>query len=919
MKKAVSVFLRDLRRILHNPVALLVVLGIATVPCLYAWINVLANWDPYANTSGMTVAVVTEDQPVLMEGQGNICVGDMMVDALKENDKISWDFMDDKEDAIAAVRSGKYYAALVIPQDFTKSLTSILDGNTDKAHLHYYVNEKVNPIAPKVTDTVAATVQNQVDSQFSAKVGEVIAEKLEGISDKLITKSEGAVDEGISVLDSVNVTLLNVDSQLGDLSGSLQSAQIALANAADNAASLEGIGSRISSKLSNVLDDFSTTRSNASSLIADINKALGNSASTISKLSSQANYDVSAISGDIASALAEVNAAIRALEKDLTDNEALVTKIEDARSAVASITLNDTDAELVRIEISDKLDTEYDLMIQLTEEQKAKLDELRAIAAKLETAAETVSGLSDSINSKVQTATDALSNAQTGIISQSLVDIQTALDSFVATANELQAAAEQVDPIITQIVSLTRQFSNVLGETNGALAGTRSSLSELRSHLNSLTEELAAVRSSKTWALLRDLTKTDPDSVHEFLSAPVEINEVDLFPVENYASGVAPFFTSLALWVGGIALVAIFKLEVDEDEVGKLRPWQAYFGRLMLFVLIGALQAIVCCTGDLIIGIQCAYPWAFYLSAIVASFAFVNIIYGLSVAFKHLGKALAFTLVILQVPGSAGMYPIEMMPKFFQAINPWLPFTYSINAMREAVAGFYGTNLVRDLATLLLLAAPAVLLGVTMRKRLININALFDERLRETDHLLVSEPIAVENHHYRLSSVVKAYHSPDEYRETFNERSAAFEKAYPSLIRGGVIALFLLPLFMFVLMLVLDSKLPTIAGLVISLVGIYSFLILVEFFHNRVQHKQALTEMSQEELDAVLLDTLRDEVMPMAPIDAIIEKRKARAAKKEEAAEDKDKGLVGMLHYPTRHMGKGQAQQGETTEGGDEQ
>ncbi len=918
MRKSFAVFLRDLRRILRNPVALLIVGGICVVPCLYAWINVLANWDPYENTSGVSVAVVTEDQPVEMQEAGTICVGDMMTDALKDNDKMGWQFLESRDEAIAGVRAGDYYAAIVIPSDFTQSLTSILDGNTDKAKLLYYVNEKVNPVAPKVADTVASTIQKQVDSQFTAKVGEVIAQKLEGLSTEAIGKAQNTVDKGVSVLDDVSLTLVDVNGELGELSRKLQAARTALSSAADDAAGLAGIGSRVSGGLAGVLDDFGNTRADANNLISDINAALSGSASTISSVSSRATYDVSAVSGDIAVAQAQVSAAIRALESDLTDNEALTSKLNDAYELVVSIEPTDESAKSMRLELEGEISHERDLMLQITSDQQAKLEELRDIASRLEETATKASSLSESINSKVQTGTNALSDAQTGVVANALRDIHASLDALVTSAAELESAARQIDPVITQVVTMTRQFAGVLGGADDALGGTRTSLADLQEHVNSLSGELAAIRSSEAWKGLQQLVKTDPEAVHEFLSAPVEVSEVALFPVANYGSGVAPFFTSLALWVGGIALVAIFKLEVDEEEVGKLRPWQAYFGRWLFFVLVGTLQAIVCCTGDLIIGIQCAHPWAFYLSAIVASFAFVNIIYGLSVAFKHLGKALAFTLVILQVPGSAGMYPIEMMPPFFQAIGPWLPFTYSINAMREAVAGFYGGNLAYNLVMLLLFVAPSILLGVTMRRHLVNINGLFDARLRATDHLMVSEPIAVEGNHYRLETVVKALHSPDAYRETFEERSASFEQAYPSLVRRGIWALFLLPLAIFVAMLVFDAPLPVMAFLVIALACIYSFLIVVEYFHDRIQHKRALAGMGKEELEEVLVETLRDEVMPYAPIDAIIARRRARHAAKPGAHAKQQ--AVGMLQYPRRLTGTGgTAQPDDTWEGGDEQ
>ena len=873
MKKALAVFKRDLKRILRNPVALAITIGIAVVPCLYAWINVMANWDPYENTSDMPVAVVNKDTPVELADMGKICAGDLMVDALKENDKIGWQFMDE-DAALEGVRSGTCYAAIVIPSDFTEHLTGILDGKTEKAHLKYYVNEKVNPIAPKVTDTGASTIESQVDSQFIAKVGEVVSEKLGVALRGLLSDSQGVVGKEESMLSDVRVSLVDVNTQLGDLSTKLKNAQTALTESVNKLDPLQGLGTRVGQKLENVLNRLDNARTDANDLTSQLNGSLGSAAGTISMLSSTANYDISAVAGDIAHAQSQVNAAISALESDLTDSKAMVAKIDDALNVV--VTIEDDGVKTTVADIQQQLSSERAVMQQISDQQAAKLEELKGLAQQLESAAQGVANLSSSINDKVQTATGALQNTQTSSVSTVLLQINSALDTFANVGSELETAAKLVDPVISQTVSLAREFANALDGTDGALQGTRDSVSDLTGDVSKMESELAAIRASQAWTLVQNYVSTNPEGVHDFLTAPVDINEIALFPVENYASGVAPFFTSVALWVGGIALVAIFKLEVDEDEVGKLRPWQAYFGRWLLFVAIGALQAIACCTGNLIIGIQCSHTWALYLSAIVASFAFVNIIFALSVAFKHLGKALAFTLIILQVPGSSGMYPIEMMPPFFQSIGPWLPFTYSNNALREAIGGFYGSNLAYNLCMLLLFVVPSILVGVTARAHLVNVNALFDQRLRDTNHLLVSEPVAIEGNHYRLATVVKALHMPKEYREELDARSTAFERAYPSLVRRGLLLLLLLPLGTFALMLVLDAQLPTIACFVVSLIGIYVFLIVVEYLHDRIQHKRALTELTSEELEDVLNETLRDEVLPNAPVDAIIERRRVR-------------------------------------------
>ena len=887
MKTSVAIFKRDLLRLLRNPIALAIALGVSIVPCLYAWLNIASNWDPYANTSTMPVAVVSEDKPVEMSDMGEICVGDMMIEKLAENDKIGWTFPETEEEALDKVKTGTYYATIVIPEDFTSSLTGVLDGKTSKAHLKYYVNEKANAIAPKVTDTGASTVETTIDEQFVAVAGEVIATKLGGLADKLTKGVDKAADNVASSLAEARTALEKVDGKLGGLSESLLGAQTSLTDAANRLGGLQGRGTEAANSINDALANFDQTRANASNLMFDISNTLGAGASTISSLSSQASYDVSLLAGDIAYAKAQVDGAIGQLESDLTDNEALTTKVSESLAVVQSLDpQDDAGAAEAKTLLEQQLSDEQSVLVNLSSSQTAKIDELRSIGARLDGAAEEVRGLSRGVDSRVQNALTSLQNAQTEAVGNDLNEVNAALDSFVGVARQLEAAARLVDPTVEQTVNVANQLAETLGQTNDAVASTRTSLGELIGSVDSLMQELEVIRASDTWALLKVMASTNPAGVKEFLSAPVTVSENRLYPVDNYGSGVAPFFTSVALWVGGIALVAVFKLEVDEEEVGRVRPWQAYFGRWMLFVLLGTLCAIVCCTGDLLLGIQCEYPVAFFLSAIVAAFAFVNVIYSLSVAFKHLGKALAFLLIILQVPGSAGMYPIEMMPPFFQAIGPWLPFTYSNNAMREAIAGFYDGNLVYNLLMLLLFVVPSILVGVTARSHLVNINALFDRRLRETDHLMVSEPVAIEDDRLRLATLVKAMRDPKEYREVFDERSASFEASYTKLVARGVVALFVVPLTLFVLALALDTKLPFIGGLVVALAVIYSYLIVVEYFHDRIVRKRALTDLSSEELDEALTNTLRDELMPYAPIDAIIERRNRR----------REKSIIGKVH-----------------------
>ena len=155
MKNIWEIFRRDIKRIKNNVIAMIVVIGVLVVPCLYAWFNIAANMDPYANTSGIRVAIANCDTGAKTDVI-TMNAGDSIVEKLKENKSLGWQFVSE-EKAKEGVQAGDYYAAIVIPENFSSSLVSILSGDLKRPKLDYYVNEKKNAIAPKITDTGATT------------------------------------------------------------------------------------------------------------------------------------------------------------------------------------------------------------------------------------------------------------------------------------------------------------------------------------------------------------------------------------------------------------------------------------------------------------------------------------------------------------------------------------------------------------------------------------------------------------------------------------------------------------------------------------------------------------------------------------------------------------------------------------------
>ena len=265
------------------------------------------------------------------------------------------------------------------------------------------------------------------------------------------------------------------------------------------------------------------------------------------------------------------------------------------------------------------------------------------------------------------------------------------------------------------------------------ISSTQDSLRQVASDVATVRTDIATLDSSAAYQKIRDTLHLDDKGFGDFMGNPVTLTTKVVYATDNYGSAVTPFYTNLALWVGGFVLIAIYKLEVDREGIRRITATQAYLGRWLLLVTIGFLQAVIATIGDLVLGIQCEHPLLFILAGIFCSFVYINIIYALAVAFRHIGKAIAVILVIVQIPAPPACIPIEMMPNFFRELHPWLPFTYGINAMRGPIAGLYANHYWLDMLHLFWYLPAALFVGLVIRRYAMNLNALFDRRLGDTD------------------------------------------------------------------------------------------------------------------------------------------------------------------------------------------
>lgn len=591
MKNIIKVFLNDCKHIGRNVVALVVVMGLAVLPSLYAWFNILSNWDPYGpeSTSNIKVAVAYDDTGINISGM-DINISTNIVEALKTNDTIGWVFTDSTDEAIEGVWSGDYYAALIMPADFSKDMVSFLADNMTHPEIIYYTNQKKNAIAPKITDKAKTAVQQQVNATFISTLTEAImksADVADNIGGKNIADStlesgsdsmnNSLIDILIAKFQVINTQVVTFDNVLSALSNIMTTAQ----TSADTA---KGIS-----------PDISGTFEGERAILNELNKTIGQSSLIDSSLFSTISHDIDAVSGYMNS--------ISSIYNDMGYN------IDDFNKSISQ--------------------------------------------------------MGESIN-----------------------------NTLVMVRN-------------------------------------------IEDNLNETTNKLVEFKNSGVYSLLQTAISFNTDELASFISAPVAITTEDLYPITNYGSAMSPFYSVLSIWVGALILVAIIHVKVHPFDGIKVNSVEAFFGRYITFFLIGQAQALLITLGDLFfIGIQCIHPFKFWFAAAFTSFVFTMITYSLTVAFENVGEAAAVVIMVIQVAGAGGTFPIQCLPAIYQAIYKYLPFTYAMDALRECVGGTYSWYYWKCILALLVYVGICLFIGLVIAKPCRKLNAIVDKSKEKSEIMI---------------------------------------------------------------------------------------------------------------------------------------------------------------------------------------
>ena len=612
MRNVGRIFAAEFRRLFMNVASVIITILLIFMPSIFAWYNILACWDVFDNTGNLKVAVASED--VGYKGElfpVTITIGEQVVSGLRGNEDFDW-VVTTSEDALEGARSGKYYAAVIIPETFSEDLLGYCFGGDEQATIVYLSNEKISAIAPKLTDQGADAVSNTINTVLVQSVTEVM----------------------LSAVDSVWTY-----AQDKDLDEHIQALP----------ADLRLVQGRV--------DSLSSTLAGYSRLVRDTAQ-LASSAATLAASLGDGLEDAEGVTSDLQASAATLAAGLR------TTMEETITSLDADIAAIPGM-----DAEMA----SGLAQARSDVRAALTQYRQTLQPAIDALN-------EDLAALSASSDASLEAYADAcyrLSGRLSGL------------------AGELSETGDQLDEAIARLDGTSAMLGRAADKIEEALG-------------------------SDDVETLRDILNGDIEMISAALAEPVGIERIAIYPVENFGSAMAPLYSALALFIGALLIMVFVKPHSSDEVRARLtrpRTWQEYLGHYGVVLALATAQSVVMALGNMFfLGVQALHPWLYLLCFWVASATFSFIIYTLVFMFANLGKAIAVLLLIMQVTGCGGSYPLPLLPDFVNAISPYLPATHVVNAMRAAMMGTYAGDFWLALGALVAFTVPFMIAGLLLSR-----------------------------------------------------------------------------------------------------------------------------------------------------------------------------------------------------------
>ena len=701
MKNIIEIFRKDIKEVFRKTNTWIIIVGLIILPSMYAWPNILSSWDPYGHTNNIKVAVTSEDEGAAVDGK-ELNLGKSLVEGLKNNKNLDWQFVSNKQQAEDGVRIGDYYASIVVPKNFSQDMTSVSRTEPKRATIEYTVNEKINAISPKITNSGASAIANNISKNFVETANGIIFERLHEAGIKF-EENLPSIEKAKEEIFKLNDNFSTYESTLSELIGKVEYGYNILNNVQNTLPEID----RLATNSIMIADKAGITINNIQGLNERLLPIINNHLNVVEEVSKEANIIAKELQQK-PDKIEEIKARQKALDSRLqasTERLQLVKNIFEYFNKLSSERLFNNQLERVTT-----LSNDITTIKEVNNNIYNKMDHYDEIA---DTVKEEFVNKSARINEVSSNMNSKLNVEVAPLISQVLSKAEVNIDKVSGIITSAQGEL----PAVERKLSETEvKISNAYGK----LLSLQAQMPSAKSKIQKLTDEIKKIDNGIDKNQLFNLLKVDYKQQAEFFANPVKLQENKLYHIENYGSAMTPFYTVLSIWVGSLLMSSLLTTKV-EDEEKKYKPYQKYFGRGLLFVIISLFQTLIITLGDMyVLGTQANSPYRFVLYALLISLLFSSIIYTIVCILGNVGKAVCIVLLVLQLGSSGGTFPIQMTSEFFQALYPKVPFTYSIGLLREAVGGVYIPAVERDIKILfiyliIVLVGGAILVSLKAR------------------------------------------------------------------------------------------------------------------------------------------------------------------------------------------------------------
>jgi len=682
LKQIFEIFKSDIKEIFRKVNTWIIIVGLIFLPSMYAWPNILSSWDPYSHTNNLKVAVISEDEGATVEGK-NVNLGESLITNLKGNKNLNWQFVSSKQQAEDGVKIGDYYASIVIPKSFSSDITSITRGELKKATIEYSVNEKINAISPKITNSGASALANTIGKNFVEVANGVIFEKLHEAGAKF-EENLPAIEQVKEKINHLNDNFTNYENSLNELIGKVDR------------------GYNVLNTIQGTLPEIDRAATNSIMLANKTNVTIKNvenfNVIMLNNINTQLDKVIE-ISGEVVKVAEliqkkptnpeEAKARMKSLDSRL---EAAEKRLDIAKDIFEFLnSLSDQNLFQKQLTKINTMESDITKLRSLNKKIYSNIDNYDAISTKVKADFLTIS---KRVNNNSIDFKNKLNTEVAPLIKRVLTNADTKIRNVSSVISRAQAQIPTINAKISEAEVKIQTVQGKLLKLQGEMPEIKEKVQKLTGIVNKADGEI------DTNALF-NLLKVDYKQQAEFFANPVQLKENQLYHIKNYGSAMTPFYTVLSIWVGALLMSSLLTTKV-EDEENKYKPYQKYFGRGLLFMIISLLQTLIITLGDMyLLGTQANSPYRFVIYALLISLLFSAIIYTTVCLLGNVGKAVCIILLVLQIGSSGGTFPIQMTSRFFQILYPKVPFTYSIGLLREAVGGVYIPAVNRDMKILL--------------------------------------------------------------------------------------------------------------------------------------------------------------------------------------------------------------------------